>query len=199
MKIRLILLIGILLFSISAYALSPGLREYTNPKPAEKFSLPDMAETIHQIEDYKDKAFIFSFWATWCVPCIKEMPSLERAAAILEDDEIAILAVNSGESKQDVEKFLDRVPVTLPILLDSDSKVMDRWKVLALPTSYIVNVDGSVVARVVGGLEWDDPSVIEQVRTLTSTAGQQSDTPESIPDSANQSPETEKYDGSAGH
>ncbi|MCU7918420.1 MAG: TlpA family protein disulfide reductase [Candidatus Thiodiazotropha sp. (ex Epidulcina cf. delphinae)] len=165
---RHILAAAIALFPITAYTLGIGLRTYADPKPAVDFYLPDLAGRIHQLSDYKGKAYLFSFWATWCVPCVKEMPPLERAAKILQQDGIAVLTVNTGETQQEVERFLDRVAIDLPILLDPDAKAMDAWRVLALPTSYIVNRDGTIAARVVGGLAWDDPFVLDQVRALAS-------------------------------
>ncbi|MEL0584636.1 MAG: TlpA disulfide reductase family protein [Candidatus Thiodiazotropha sp. (ex. Lucinoma kazani)] len=160
----------LVLISITAYAVAIGIRLYPNPKPANDFSLPDLTGKVHQITDYRGKAYILSFWATWCAPCIKEMPALERAAEMLQEQEIVVLTVNSGETRREIEKFLIKKPISLPILLDGNSKVMDEWKVLALPTSYIVDAEGMVVARVVGGQEWDDPSVLTQIRALTSAS-----------------------------
>ncbi|MCU7873004.1 MAG: TlpA family protein disulfide reductase [Candidatus Thiodiazotropha sp. (ex Lucinoma borealis)] len=170
MIVKQLLSAFLVLISITAYAVAIGVRLYPNPKPANDFSLPDLAGKIHQITDYRGKAYILNFWATWCAPCIKEMPALERAAEILQEQEILVLTVNSGETRQEIEKFINKTPINLPILLDGNSKVMDKWKVLALPTSYIVDVEGMVVARVVGGQEWDDPSVLTQIRALTSAS-----------------------------
>ncbi|MCU7854226.1 MAG: TlpA family protein disulfide reductase, partial [Candidatus Thiodiazotropha sp. (ex Lucinoma borealis)] len=164
MIVKQLLSAFLVLISITAYAVAIGVRLYPNPKPANDFSLPDLTGKIHQITDYRGKAYILNFWATWCAPCIKEMPALERAAEILQEQEILVLTVNSGETRQEIEKFINKTPINLPILLDGNSKVMDKWKVLALPTSYIVDVEGMVVARVVGGQEWDDPSVLTQIR-----------------------------------
>ncbi|MCU7804591.1 MAG: TlpA family protein disulfide reductase [Candidatus Thiodiazotropha sp. (ex Lucinoma annulata)] len=170
MIVKQLLSAFLVLISITAYAVAIGVRLYPNPKPANDFSLPDLTGKIHQITDYRGKAYILNFWATWCAPCIKEMPALERAAEILQEQEILVLTVNSGETRQEIEKFINKTPINLPILLDGNSKVMDKWKVLALPTSYIVDVEGMVVARVVGGQEWDDPSVLTQIRALTSAS-----------------------------
>ncbi|MCM8854263.1 MAG: TlpA family protein disulfide reductase [Candidatus Thiodiazotropha sp.] len=170
MIVKQLLSAFLVLISITAYAVAIGVRLYPNPKPANDFSLPDLTGKIHQITDYRGKAYILNFWATWCAPCIKEMPALERAAEILQEQEILVLTVNSGETRQEIEKFINKTPIKLPILLDGNSKVMDKWKVLALPTSYIVDVEGMVVARVVGGQEWDDPSVLTQIRALTSAS-----------------------------
>ncbi|MCU7865790.1 MAG: TlpA family protein disulfide reductase [Candidatus Thiodiazotropha sp. (ex Lucinoma borealis)] len=170
MIVKQLLSAFLVLISITAYAVAIGVRLYPNPKPANDFSLPDLTGKIHQITDYRGKAYILNFWATWCAPCIKEMPALERAAEILQEQEILVLTVSSGETRQEIEKFINKTPINLPILLDGNSKVMDKWKVLALPTSYIVDVEGMVVARVVGGQEWDDPSVLTQIRALTSAS-----------------------------
>ncbi|MCU7845595.1 MAG: TlpA family protein disulfide reductase [Candidatus Thiodiazotropha sp. (ex Monitilora ramsayi)] len=161
--------IAVFFFCATAASLSAGLgiRAYTEPKAATDFSLPDLTGRVHERADYRDKAYIVSFWATWCTPCIKEFPDLQRAAEILAQEDVTVLTVNSGQSKDVIEQFLSKRSLSLPILLDEKSTMLEQWRVLALPTSYIVNAQGLVVARVVGGLDWDEPSVLAQVRALT--------------------------------
>ncbi|MCU7829967.1 MAG: TlpA family protein disulfide reductase [Candidatus Thiodiazotropha sp. (ex Myrtea sp. 'scaly one' KF741663)] len=164
-----IIFILLILFSTAAVSTGLGLRSYNDPKLATDFSLSDLAGQLHQRSDYANKPYIVSFWATWCVPCIKEMPYLQRAAELLNKDGITVLTVNSGEVREKIDSFLKRRPIKLPILLDERAVMIEQWRVLALPTSYLVNADGLVVARVVGGLDWDKPSVLTQVRTLILT------------------------------
>ncbi|MEW8506056.1 MAG: TlpA disulfide reductase family protein [Candidatus Thiodiazotropha sp.] len=142
------------------------MRVYTDPKAAPDFSLAGRTGRIYQESDYRERSYIISFWATWCVPCIKELPDLQRAAAILDEENITVLTVNSGESLEVIEGFLAKRQFTLPVLLDQDSSTLRQWQVLALPTSYIVNAEGLVVARVVGGIDWDEQSILTHVRSL---------------------------------
>ncbi|MEW8292323.1 MAG: TlpA disulfide reductase family protein [Candidatus Thiodiazotropha endolucinida] len=166
MKSPMLVALYFILASTASWSAGLGIRSYSEPKFASDFSLPDLTGQIHEGSDYRDRAYIISFWATWCVPCIKELPDLQRAAEILDDENIAILTVNSGESREVIEQFLVQRSVTLPVLLDQDSSMLRQWRVLALPTSYIVNAKGQVVARVVGGIDWDELSILARVRSL---------------------------------
>ncbi|MEW8229991.1 MAG: TlpA disulfide reductase family protein [Candidatus Thiodiazotropha endolucinida] len=166
MKSPMLVALFFILASTASWSAGLGIRTYSEPKFASDFSLPDLTGQIHEGSDYRDRAYIISFWATWCVPCIKELPDLQRAAEILDDENIAILTVNSGESREVIEQFLVQRSVTLPVLLDQDSSMLRQWRVLALPTSYIVNAKGQVVARVVGGIDWDELSILARVRSL---------------------------------
>ncbi|MEW8549601.1 MAG: TlpA disulfide reductase family protein [Candidatus Thiodiazotropha endolucinida] len=166
MKSSMLVALYFIFASTASWSAGLGIRSYSEPKFASDFSLPDLTGQIHEGSDYRDRAYIISFWATWCVPCIKELPDLQRAAEILDDENIAILTVNSGESREVIEQFLVQRSVTLPVLLDQDSSMLRQWRVLALPTSYIVNAKGQVVARVVGGIDWDELSILARVRSL---------------------------------
>ncbi|MET0063643.1 MAG: TlpA disulfide reductase family protein [Candidatus Thiodiazotropha endolucinida] len=166
MKSPMLVALYFIFASTASWSAGLGIRTYSEPKFASDFSLPDLTGQIHEGSDYRDRAYIISFWATWCVPCIKELPDLQRAAEILDDENITILTVNSGESREAIEQFLVQRSVTLPVLLDQDSSMLRQWRVLALPTSYIVNAKGQVVARVVGGIDWDELSILARVRSL---------------------------------
>ncbi|WP_316366157.1 TlpA family protein disulfide reductase [Candidatus Thiodiazotropha sp. CDECU1] len=168
MKAATLVILYILFAPTLAWSTGLGIRAYTVPKPAADFFLPDMMGEIHQRFDYRERAYIVSFWATWCSPCIKELPDLQRAAEILGADNIAVVTVNSGESRELVQQFIKERSLILPVLLDRDSHMLRQWQVLALPTSYIVNARGLVVARVVGGIDWDELSILAQVRSLIS-------------------------------
>ena len=153
---------------ISVYSLSAptGTKHYANPLPAPGFALPDLKSTTHHLSDYEGEVLIVSFWATWCAPCIKELPSLTRAADLLQADGVRVVAVNVGEGPDDVRRFLARSPSTLMFLLDQESKVTNVWDVRALPTTYVVDKQGRIAMRVIGGLEWDTEAMLEDLRTL---------------------------------
>ena len=165
------MLFGLCLLFISTISWSAGLgiRAYSDPKPAPDFTLSDLSGRLHQSSDYRGRAYIISFWATWCVPCIRELPDLQRAAEILENDGIVVLTANSSESREVIEQFMATHPVNLPVLLDQGSNMLRQWRVLALPTAYLVNTEGRIVARVVGGIEWAEASILRHVQSLIST------------------------------
>ncbi|MBT3092569.1 MAG: TlpA family protein disulfide reductase [Candidatus Thiodiazotropha sp. (ex Lucina pensylvanica)] len=129
MKSSMLVALYFIFASTASWSAGLGIRSYSEPKFASDFSLPDLTGQIHEGSDYRDRAYIISFWATWCVPCIKELPDLQRAAEILDDENIAILTVNSGESREVIEQFLVQRSVTLPVLLDQDSSMLRQWRV----------------------------------------------------------------------
>ena len=109
---------------------------------------------------------IVSFWATWCIPCRKELPSLVRTAHLLHDHGVRIVAINVGEDSRDIKRFLARSPSDLLFLPDQESKIAMAWDVRALPTAFVIDKQGRVAIRVVGGLEWDTETMLADLRNL---------------------------------
>ena len=141
-------------------------QEYDPPFPAPHFSLMDLNETVHTLEDYKGKPLIVNFWATWCPPCIEEMPSLERAWQQIEAEGIAMIGVNVGEDFETVFSFTAQMDVSFPLLLDTDTQLTGAWPMTGLPTTYVLNPEGELVYRFIGAKEWDDKTLLDAVRDL---------------------------------
>ncbi|MFO7594090.1 MAG: TlpA disulfide reductase family protein, partial [Pseudomonadota bacterium] len=109
-----------------------------------------------------------NFWATYCGPCIKEMPSMQRLKEKLGDKPFAILAVDMAEEKSTVEAFLKKhdIEVNFPILLNPEGDVVEQWMITAVPTTFIVDPKGKIRYALFGGIEWDKPDVIETINGL---------------------------------
>ena len=138
------------------------------PKPAPALKLPDLDGKTHNLAKLRGKVVLINFWATWCPPCRREMPSLERLSQALSGESLVVLAVDVGEDADTIEAFtsqLDAVP-TFPILLDTRSTAMPAWQVAGLPTTFLVDKQGRVVASAIGGREFDHPEMIESIRRL---------------------------------
>ena len=121
---------------------------------------------MHQLEDYRGKVILVNFWASWCPPCIKEMPGLQRLQAQLADRPFEILAVNVGEQRYKVWKFAKLVNFTLPVLLDTKSHTFNTWDASVLPTSFLLDTEGRIRYRVQADLEWDTAEVIALIEEL---------------------------------
>lgn len=135
---------------------------------AADFSFRDIAGKQHNLADYRGKWVLVNFWATWCPPCRREMPSMERLSQRLKEEPFIILAVNQQEEADQVFAFtgqLDPAP-TFPILFDHNSTVSHAWNVLGLPASFIVDKQGRVVYRAMGGREFDHPEIEQTIRAL---------------------------------
>lgn len=135
-------------------------------RPAPAFSLQDINGKTHTLADYKDKVLVVNFWATWCAPCIKEMPSLQRAWEHLRESNIEVIAINMGETQEDIMGFLEKRPVEFPLLLDTEMSQSAEWKIKGLPTTFIIDGAGQIVYTVIGDKEWDDPVILEQISAV---------------------------------
>lgn len=160
----------IMALSVAAADLPPlshGLTQQT-PKPAPALKLQDLDGKSHDLAKLRGKVVLVNFWATWCPPCRREMPSMERLSQALAGEPFVVLAVDVGEDTDTIEAFASQLDVapTFPILLDADSRTMTAWKVGGLPTTFLVDKKGRVVASAIGGREFDHPQMIASIRKL---------------------------------
>ncbi len=159
-----------LLATVSVHAadlppLTHGLTPVAEPYAAPPLKLADLDGKPHDLTDLKGKLVVVNFWATWCPPCRREMPSLERLNRRLGGRGLAVLAVDVGEDADTVFSFtgqLEPAPA-FPLLLDLDSKALQAWKVKGLPTTFVVDAQGRVIYRAVGGREFDNEGLMKQL------------------------------------
>src|SRR5487761_146315 len=137
------------------------------PWPAPQTSFADAQGKTLSLADFAGRLVLVNFWATWCAPCRKEMPSLERLQTRL-GDKIAILAISEDSGGQKtVAPFVARFGVTaLRTYLDPTSAVGRAFKVDGLPTSFLVDRQGRVLGQVVGEAQWDSPKMISIIEPL---------------------------------
>jgi thiol-disulfide isomerase/thioredoxin len=128
--------------------------------------LLDATDGEHALADYKGKWVVLNFWATWCAPCRREMPSLERLQAAMP--EIAVVPVATGRNAvEGIQRFFDEAGVTtLPILRDPTSDLAHAMGIMGLPVTVILNPDGQEVARLIGDAEWDSDSAKAVLKEL---------------------------------
>lgn len=135
---------------------------------APDFTLPDTDGNPVRLADLRGKVVLLNFWATWCPPCREEMPSMQSLWEALAEDAFVMLAVNVGEDDYDVFAFANEfpAPLTFPILMDRNSTLLRDYPVIGLPTSFIIDKEGNMAYKTVGGREWDDPEVHAILRQL---------------------------------
>lgn len=133
---------------------------------ALELSLPDLSGQPRSLDEFSGKVVLVNFWASWCRPCIEEMPTLQRLAEAMRDRPFAIIGVNVGETRRRVQAAVKRLGIDFPVLLDKDNVVFRRWGATVLPSAYVVGRDGRIRFIASGPLEWDRVDIVEMLREL---------------------------------
>lgn len=164
MKTRVLTLITILVLMVPVT--HAGLKPYTGTTPTPALKLADLQGLSHDLKDYRGKVVLVQFWATYCTPCRKEMPSMNRLQEKLRDVPFSILAVDMGESREEVVKFVEVVKPEFTILMDPDGHSIADWHVFAAPSSFLIDPEGHIRYTLYGGVEWDSAEIVSQIRSL---------------------------------
>jgi len=130
------------------------------------FTLPLLAGGNITLSSYRGKVVILNFWATWCQPCRTEMPSMETLYQRFSAQGLEILAVDIGEEAASVLQYISRAGYNFPVLLDRARKVSSNYGIEAIPTTYIIDREGKIIGRVIGGIIWDNQGVIAAIDAL---------------------------------
>ena len=151
----------------SELGLDIGLRPFRGNWAPPPLDLDDVSGTRHTLRDYTGKVRIINFWATWCPPCVEEIPSLNRLRKKLADEPFELISVNYAQQADEVRAFLQEVEVQFPVLIDHDGSEAARWRVIAFPSTYVIDANGKIRYGVNAAIEWDTPQVIETLKRLT--------------------------------
>lgn len=122
---------------------------------APDFSLPDMDGQQRSMASYQGKVVILHFWASWCVPCRKEMPTLHHLHNSFDGKNIELVCVSTDTgNKKKIEAFMNDINLHFNTLLDPDGDVRNKYSVRALPTTYLIASDGKISGRIIGERDW---------------------------------------------
>lgn len=131
---------------------------------APEFSLKNSAGESQTLSQFSNHVVLINFWATWCAPCVSEMASLDRLYQKYKDKGFVVVAVSVDEDGwKAIDEFLKKIPVTFPILLDSDYKVADLYGTYRVPESYLIDKEGKIIDKILGAQEWDSPDMLSKV------------------------------------
>ena len=134
---------------------------------APRFTLRNLKGNLEGLDDHLGKVIIVNFWATWCTPCVKEMPSFENLYRRFRSKGLTILAVSLDKSSSSkVQEFADKYKLSFPVLLDTDGVAEKLYPSFTIPFTYVVDKQGRVVARVDGGKNWESLETFEAVEHL---------------------------------
>lgn len=152
---------GLILFGFTLFMfLRPtqsGAQEYsaipqTVNYPAPELVVTDLNGTLVSLRDYSGKVMLVNLWATWCPPCKAEMPTLEAFYQKYKHDNFVIIGINDGETYDLVEKFVEDYGLTVPVWLDEQYLSEKAFKTINLPSSYVIDRDGTVRLMWIGAI-----------------------------------------------
>ncbi len=136
----------------------------------QQLTLTDMQNNARSLSEYRGKPLLVNFWASWCRPCVKEMPALQRLQDAFSDEEFQVIAINISENQASIENFLGQqaTRLSMDILIDDKGTALGSRLIDVMPSSFVLDADGKVLEKIVGIREWDHPDNIQAVRGLTS-------------------------------
>ena len=144
-------------------------------KPLPDIQFGDGDGHAGKLADYRGKVVLMNVWATWCIPCRQEMPTLDRLQAELGGPDFQVVALSIDRGGADVvRKFYQETSVQrLKILLDRGHSAFEALAVIGLPTTVLIDREGREIGRLVGPAEWDTPDMIAFLKSFTAPAASQ--------------------------
>jgi len=152
-------------------SLWPSFRDITGPAVAVGDEAPEfhlMSETGKriQLKDFQGKFLVLNFWATWCPPCVEELPSLNQFQEQFSNRGVVVLGVSVDEDLQTYQKFLRTAGVQFLTVRDPERKVSRLYGTFKYPETYFIDPTGKVVQKIIGKAEWNDPKMLAYMEQL---------------------------------
>ena len=142
------------------------LKPFKGKPTPSPLDLIDVRGVRHKKDHYKGKVTVVNFWATWCPPCVEEIPSLNHLRELMKDENFELISVNYGEDKQTVQDFMQKVHVDFPVLLDPDGKQSAKWNVLVFPSTFVIGPNGKIQYGINAAIHWDNETIVKKLKSL---------------------------------
>jgi peroxiredoxin len=169
---KTVLVVFVLLFAAAA-ALYLVVSEGGRPRiprpgdPAPQFALQSLDGRLVSLAEARGKVVLVHFWATWCPPCVEELPVLQRFYRSLEGGDVVLMAVSVDDSGPDaVRAFMMKHGLTIPVLLDPDKSVAESYGTFKFPETYLVDREGIIRNKLIGAIDWTRPEAGKMVEDL---------------------------------
>lgn len=166
MSIRRKLLVAATLAAFISRLDAAELKRWKGKPAAPPVELLTPEGTPFSLKQLRGKVVLVNFWATWCEPCITEMPALQQLRNDLAASGFEVLAVNYQEGPARIGGFVEKMKLTLPVVRDTDGSVARSWGARVFPASYLVDRDGNIRHSVIGAADWTSPRLVSTIRTL---------------------------------
>jgi len=165
-KLFAAIIVSAALLSVQAIGTAAELMPYEEQWETPVLILPDLAGRQHNIDTYRGQVVLVNFWASWCPPCVVEMPDMQRLVTVFKDRPFSLIAVNFKESRATVWRFRKLLNVDFTTLLDSTGETSKAWDVQIYPTSYLIDTEGRIRYVAYGSVDWDSEVIIQRIETL---------------------------------
>lgn len=163
--IRAVLLSCVLIFALLVPVGAFGVESLVGSR-APEFVLRDMDGKYVSITALRGKLVVLNFWATWCPPCRKELPGLDRLHGDYLGQGLVVVAVSTDSTERGIRKFLDENPFRLRVVHDRDGKISQLYGVFSLPTTFIIDRRGIVISHIIGEQDWSSSQMRSRIETL---------------------------------
>ncbi len=169
-------LVGVVLLIVFAWLNQDRVRPVTAGTVAPEFEVNDLDGGLARLSDHEGEVVLVNIWATWCLPCLIEMPSMERLYQEIGEDGFEIMAVSidaelgrfdlAGRPGGDIQAFADSLGLTFPMLHDPSGGIERSYRTTGVPETFLIGRDGIIYKKVAGGTEWDAPQHKELIQRL---------------------------------
>jgi len=167
------------LLTVVCFALlscKPGGGSIGPGEKAPDFTLATLSGEERSLSSFQGKVVVLNFWASWCQPCLKELPALQRLYTQVKHKGIEIVAVGTDDDRDSLKQVAEQYGVTFPVLVDQKGEIKAKYKVAGIPETYILKADGRFgffidpaagpTIKIIGPREWDSPLIIQRLLEL---------------------------------
>ena len=158
-------LVKVLWVAVTLFFAASVSAKSTNQK-APEITLPGMTGKTVKLSDFRGQVVMVNFWASWCQPCRTEMPLIEDIYNKYKKIGFTVLGVNVDENPKAGKKMLKEIPVSFPVVFDSDNKMIEKYEVQAMPSTYMVDRKGNIRDIHRGYKKGDEKAYEEYIRKL---------------------------------
>ncbi len=160
---KLSLLLLVFCLPLFFFACGEGIAILKVGDPAPDFSLVDRKGKTWTLSELKGQVVFINFWATWCPPCLKELPSMQKLYTALPEDKFKMLAILNKDKTALADFVTKQKGITIPVLDDSQNLTGSKFFLTGLPESYIINKEGILVEKFIGPAQWDAPQYFQMI------------------------------------
>jgi peroxiredoxin len=156
------------------FLLTLSVKGFANPwaidgmigEKASPFTLKNLSGQEVSLTDFRGKVILLNFWATWCPPCIAEIPRFNKLRKAYAKKNFEIVAVSTDRSLSTARKFIRKHPVSFIVLHDSSIKVSRKYNVFSIPTTFLIDKKGKIIEKFLGGHDWNSPEIRKKIDEL---------------------------------